>query len=402
MILLPEMLATWQTVKLLLPIKAGNMNSRIIIYGLVACTTISGMIACSGKKMKKIEEEHASHMTYANDSGQHADMITLTARDEQYANIEVDTVRIKSLSEYSTLLGTTAFDERNITVVTSRISGRLDKLFVRNPQQWVDKGQPLYAIYSEELLSYENELLNALQQQSEFGTMKQIIDQLVEGSRKKLLLWGLTAEQITDLEKTKHASALVTFYSPVSGTLVDLSATEGQYVETGTGLFKIADLSKLWVEAQMYANELRWLYEKPAVTVEFDAYPNQIFSATPVFNNPAMEADQKISLVRFLVKNNAIQLKMGMMAYVNIKHNEKKALVIPKSSLLFGSMTMAWVKTGKGMYQNRIIKLGIQNKKEVEVISGLKAGEVVVTNGAYLLNSALVLKKGAGMEGMKM
>ncbi|OQP60168.1 hypothetical protein A3860_34370 [Niastella vici] len=379
------------------------MNSRTVIYALAACTAVSGMIACSGKKTKKIEAEHAtSHITRANDSAQHADMITLTARDEQYANITVDTVRIKPISEYSTLLGTTAFDERSITLITSRIKGRLDKLFVRNPQQWVAKGQPLYAIYSEELLSYENELLNALQQQSQFSTMKQIIDQLVEGSRKKLLLWGLTREQIANLEKTRQTSALVTFYSPVSGTLVDLSATEGQYVETGTGLFKIADLSKVWVETQMYTNELRWLYEKPTITVEFDTYPNQIFVATPVFNNPSIEADQKISLVRFLVNNNAIQLKPGMMAYVNIKRNEKKALVIPKSSLLFGNMTMAWVKTAEGMYQNRIIELGIQNKKEVEVISGLKAGEVVVTNGAYLLNSALVLKKGAGMEGMKM
>ena len=115
--------------------------------------------------------------------------------------------------------------------------------------------------------------------------------------------------------------------------------------------------------------------------------------------------DQKISLVRFLINNNQHSLKPGMMAYVNIKRNEKKTLVIPKSSLLVGNMTMVWIKTGDGIYENRMIETGIQNKKEVEAISGLKEGELIVTSGAYLINSALVLKKGSGMgdmAGMKM
>ena len=266
----------------------------------------------------------------------------------------------------------------------------------------VSAGQPLYAIYSEELLSYENELLNALQQQAQFSNMKQIMDQLLEAARKKLLLWGLTAEQIAQLEKTGETSPLVTFYSPVSGTLVELAVSEGQYVETGTPLFRLADLSKLWIEAQMYTTELRWLYEKPVITVEFDAYPNETFSVVPVFDNPSVEADQKISLVRFLIINRSLHLKPGMMAYVSIKRNEKKTMVIPKSSILIGNMITAWVKTGDGMYENRVIELGIQNKKEVEVVSGLKEAELIVTSGSYLLNSALVLKKGAGMPGMKM
>jgi membrane fusion protein, copper/silver efflux system len=376
--------------------------NRKILYAIIFCVTTLGIVACSDKKKQSIQSEHADHIRASNDSASHDDMITLSQRDEQYANITIDTVRTKSISEYTTLLGTTALDERNITVVTSRIRGRLDKLFVRTPQQWVTKRQPLYAVYSEELLSYENEYLNALQQQSQFNSMKQVIDQLVEGSKKKLLLWGLTGEQISDLEKNKEPSALVTFNSPVSGTLVDLAITEGQYVETGTALFKIADLSKIWVEAQLYTNELRWLYEKPSITVEFDAYPNKIIAVKPVFDNPSIEADQKISLIRFLVPNSGLLLKPGMMAYVNIRRNEKKTLVIPKSSLVVGNMTTAWVKTGDGMYENRIVELGIQNKREVEVINGLKEGDLVVTNGAYLLNSALVLKKGAGMEGMKM
>jgi membrane fusion protein, copper/silver efflux system len=356
--------------------------------------------ACTQKKQGNTKQEHSGH-NVSQPAMKDMDMITLTGRDEQYANISIDTVRLKAMAEYTTLLGTTSFDERKVTVITSRIRGRLDKLFVRNPQEIVAKDQPLYSIYSEELLSYENELLNALQQQQQFTNMKDVMEQLVESARKRLLLWGLTAEQIAQLEKDREASPLATFYSPVSGTLVELPVSEGQYVETGTPLFRLADLSQLWIEAQMYTSELRWLYERPVITVEFDAYPNEIFSAVPVFDNPTVEADQKISLIRFLVAGRNRQLKPGMMAYVNIKRNEKKTIVIPKSSILVGNMITAWVKTGDGLYESRMIELGIQNKKEVEVISGLKEGELVVTNGAFLLNSALILKKGAGMPGME-
>ena len=372
------------------------MSKKLIIA--VVVTIVVSMGACS--RNKTVNENHSNHNDGSKE-GSAMDMVTLTERDELYANIKIDTVKQKFIAEYTTLLGTTNFDERKLAIVTARIRGRLDKLFVRNPQQAVTVGQPLYSIYSEELLSYENEFLNALQQQTQFNSMKSVIDQLVESARKKLLLWGLTADQIKELEKTGTASALVTFYSPVAGTLVELPISEGQYVETGTPLFRIADLSQLWIEAQMYTNELKWLYENPSITVELDAFPGESFTAKPVFDNPVVENDQKISIVRFMILNHRLQLKPGMMAYVNIKRNETKTLVIPKSSILVGNMITAWIKTGVGMYENRMIQVGIQNKKEVQVLSGLKEGEQVVTNGSYLLNSALVLKKGAGMPGME-
>lgn len=373
------------------------MKHKILMPAFLFFAVLN-LFSCSRKESAK--EDHSSHIEVTQDMPG-MDMVTLTKRDEQYANIRIDTVKQKPIVEYTTLLGTTNFDETKITVVTSRVRGRIDKLFARNPQQLVSIGQPLYSIYSEELLSYENEYLNALQQQEQFSSMRSVIDKLVEGARQKLLLWGLSGQQLTDLERTGKASPLVTFTSPVAGTLVELPVSEGQYVETGATLFRIADLSRLWIEAQMYTNELRWLYEKPMITAEFDAYPGESFKAIPVFNNPSVEADQKISVVRFLIANKKVPIKPGMMVYINIRRNEKRALVIPKSSILVGNMITAWVKSGDGMYENRMIQLGIQNKKEVEVLNGLKEGEQIVTSGAYLLNSALILKKGAGMPGME-
>ncbi len=374
------------------------MKSRILFISFLGFIALLMLPGCFGKKGSSETTGNTMNMVSPiSDSSDN--MIMISSRNEQYANIKVDTVRFKNMAEYTILSGTTNLDERRVTVITSRVRGRVDKVFVRNPQQSVAVGEPLYAIYSEELLSDENEYVNALEQQAQFNT-QQIAAQMAEGAKKKLLLWGVTVEQIKQLEQTRKPSALLTFYSNVSGTLTDLSVTEGQYVDAGTPLFRFADLSQLWIETQMYTSELQWLYQKPSITAEFDAYPSQIFSITPVFDNPTIEADQKISLVRFLVQNANMKLKPGMMAYVSIKRNEKKTIVIPKSSLLLGNMVTVWIKTGVGMYESRMIQLGIQNKKEVEVLSGLKAGELVVTSGAFLLNSALILKKGAGMQGM--
>lgn len=375
-------------------------NVIIIAIGIMVVSGILMMAACTNEKKVAEQEEHPGAQHAAPDSSG-KEILSLTDQDERHANIRIDTVRTKSMAEFSTVLGTANFDQRKLTVITSRIRGRLDKLFVRNPQQYVREGEPIYAIYSEELIAYENELLTAIQMKANPSDLKVSFDQLIEAARRKLFLLGLSNIQIEQIEKSGVASALITFYSPVSGTLTDLPVSEGQYVEEGTAMFRIADMSRLWIEAQMYVSELKWLDAGGDIQAEFDALPGEVFRAVPVFDNPSLEADSKISLVRFQVENPSNKLRPGMMAYINIKRNEKKTMVIPKSSIVVGEMTSAWVKTAKGTYENRMIQLGIQNKKEVEVLSGLKEGELIVTNGAYLLNSELILKKGTGMPGME-
>ena len=375
------------------------INVFTIAIGIMILPGTVMMMACTNDKKGADQEQHSGAHTLTDASGK--EILSLTAQDEKHANIRIDTVRTKSMAEFSTVLGTANFDQRKITVITSRIRGRLDKLFVRNPQQYVKEGEPIYAIYSEEFIASENELLTAIQMKASPSNLQASFDQLIEAAKRKLLLLGLTNSQIEQIEKSGVASPLITFYSPVSGTLTELPVSEGQYVEEGTAMFRIADMSRLWIEAQMYVSELRWLDGGAAIQAAFYALPGEVFKVVPVFDNPSLEADSKISLVRFQVENPTNKLRPGMMAYINIKRNEKKTLVIPKSSIVVGEMISAWVKTAKGTYENRMIQLGIQNKKEVEVLNGLKEGELIVTNGAYLLNSALILKKGTGMPGME-
>lgn len=364
---------------------------RNTIYIILLILTLS---ASCGKKREQAHQEHAD----ANET-----MLSLTDQERVVANIQIDTAQIKTIFEETTLIGTAAVDERNINIVSSRVKGRIDKLFVRNPGTYVKTGDPLYSIYSEELLSYENEYLMALDENKKATTQKEITNRMVEAARRRLELWTLTEKQINKLEITKTISPLIIFYSNRSGFLSELHVREGEYVEIGSPMFWLADLSSLWIEAQLYSSEINYLRQSPTLEVEFEAFPAERIKGEIVYDNPRLEDNTKINLVRIKINNRKGNYKPGLMAYVYLKRNRKETLVIPKSALLLENFTTVWIETPDGVFEQRMVETGVSNKREVEVISGLIEGDRVVTSGAYLLNSAWKVKQGgSAMEGMDM
>jgi Cu(I)/Ag(I) efflux system membrane fusion protein len=330
-------------------------------------------------------------------------MVMLNPEEIVKAHILVDTVRVKNISEQSSLNGTVTFNENQVAIIASRVKGRLERVYIHTTGEYISKGEPLYDIYSEDLLSDESDYLLALEQYKNAVTQKEIAKQLAEGARKKLLEWTITEKQIRELEKTNKPAATLSFFSNADGYVTELSVREGEYVETGTPIIKIADFSSVWVEAQIYSDEVKFLKQNPKLLVAFEMYPGQLLSGEVVFDNPTLETNQKVNIVSVKVDNKENKLKPGMMAYIYLKRNEKKALVIPKSALLVEKMISVWVQTSTGMFESRMVTTGIENKTEVEIVSGLKEGDIVVTSGAYLLKSEQTLKQGSNsMGGMKM
>ncbi|MEO7992666.1 MAG: efflux RND transporter periplasmic adaptor subunit [Chryseolinea sp.] len=331
-------------------------------------------------------------------------MLTLDSEEQMLANITIDTARFTLISTQTTLTGTISADENKLTTITARIKGRIDRLFLREEGGRILKGQALYSIYSEELLADQNDYLSTLQHLDKFPGQQTTVVGLIKGGREKLLLWGMTESQIKNLETNQQSSALSTYYSTSNGFVVKQLVNEGEYTEIGKPLFQIADLSSVWVETQVYANELQYLTEQTEASITIEGLPQKPIKAKMVFENPAIEENSKISLVRFRIDNTNNMIKPGMMARVTINHHPKQALVIPKSSLLIGRMTMVWIEVMPDMFESRTVETGIENKQFVEILSGLKEGDRVVTSGAYLLNSEFILKKGANssMGGMKM
>lgn len=352
-----------------------------------------GAASCSDKG----NEQHDAH------TREHDTMLSLSQAERQAANIRIDSAVIKPLYEETTLIGVAVPDELQVNVISSRVKGRIDKLFVRNPGEFVKAGAPLYSIYSEELLALENEYLLAIDENKKATSQKAITLRMVQSARRRLELLTLTDRQIEMLEKTRDVSPLITFYSNRSGYLSGLLVREGEYAEIGTSLFRLADYSTLWIEAQLYSAEVKYLLQAPVLEVEFEAFPGERLQAEIVYNNPTLEQNTKINLLRLRIDNANSRFKPGMMAYVFLKRNKKETLVIPKSALLLENYTSVWVETPEAMFEQRMVKTGISNKRDVEILEGLSPGDRVVISGAYLLNSAWKVKQGGGaMQGMDM
>jgi membrane fusion protein, copper/silver efflux system len=363
-----------------------------------ACLLLAlALLGCSKPRPPKDQvarQGHGAHGMHASPQAIRGDTLHLGARQQQLSALQLDTARLQPIGQQDNLLGIAAVDEEKVTQVSARVKGRLEKLFIRNPGELVRKGQAAYQIYSEELLVQVQEYRLVLQESASPGADPQVSRRLVAAAQEKLLRWGLTPTQLLQLTNQGKPSPYLTFYSPATGYLADLPVREGQYVDIGTGLFKLADLRSLWVETQLYASEVRQVEQQPQVSLHFEAYPSKKYTGRLVFDNPGLEEDQKVSLVRFRIDNADLKIKPGMMAYVHLDRSSRQAVVMPKGALVIGAMKSAWVKTAPDMFERRMIRTGLENKREVEILSGIEPGEVVVSSGGYLLSGELTLRQG--------
>jgi membrane fusion protein, copper/silver efflux system len=317
--------------------------------------------------------------------------IQIVKEQQPLANIRVDTVKMGSINDGLILLGTTSYNENERSVITARAKGRIEKLVKRNPGETVNKGELLYILYSEELSAAEQEYITALMQKEKYPDQDKAVEALLQAARTRLLLSGLSEAQIKELEKKKQMHSSIPFYSEASGVITEIPVKEGEYVEIGNMIYSLTNLGTLWVDAQLYSNELSALnHALPQVEINGVNYKASIELVTP-----ALEDNSRINMVKFRIDNKNLNLKPGMMASVQLKGKDRKALVIPKTALVLGKMPMVWVQIGPELFESRMVKTGIETKKDVEIIEGLKEGDLILISGAYLVNSEFILKKGA-------
>ncbi|HEY8782179.1 MAG TPA: efflux RND transporter periplasmic adaptor subunit [Mucilaginibacter sp.] len=353
-----------------------------------------------GMKLIRVE------LTGAN-TGAVANKIVLTAAQLQLGGIQVDTVREENTGNEKTLTGTVTTDENKAEELSARIAGRIQQLFVRATGEKITTGQPVYSIYSEDLLESEKEYLLAKQQQKVLHNPDVDYKQLISAAENKLLLWGISPSQIRNLDASGKAAATVNILSKISGTVSDIAVHEGDYVTEGMLILKTQALNTLWVEAQLYANETGYFKEHDQVKVSFPDLGGQPISGKVEFINPELSsAASKVDLVRISIPNPQGLIRPGMLAYITISGGNRRSLSVPASAILSDANgDRVWIRNTDDSFSMRMIKTGPGNSSYVPVLSGLSAGDMVVTNGAYLLNSEYVFKNGddnKGMGGMKM
>jgi len=338
-------------------------------------------------------------------NGESKDELQLSEQQIQLGNIQTDTIRNGSIGDQLVLTATLNFDQMKTTSVSSRVMGRVEKLYYKNIGDYVQKGSALYDIYSEELNNAKQEYLLALDKKKTFTNETVIdFDQLIQGARNKLLLWGLSEGQISELEKNKKATPTTTFYSNASGYITTLNVREGDYAMEGGTIVKLADLSTLWAEAQVYTSQMASINSNSTAIVQLPDFENKEIKGRIEFVNPEINPDTRINLIRVSIPNQGNQLKPGMPAYVLLKSPQRNTLTLPIDAVIRdGKGATAWIKTGKDSFKSVMVETGLEIDDRIEIKMGLNEGDIVVINGAYLLQSEYIFKKGANpMDGMKM
>jgi Cu(I)/Ag(I) efflux system membrane fusion protein len=270
-------------------------------------------------------------------------------------------------------------DETRVRKVNVKVGGFIEKLYVDFVGKPVRKGQPLYSLYSPEILGAENELLVA----------KKMNDaQLLAASRRKLELWGVPSGELERLEREQTASGVVTFLSSVSGVVTAKDVVEGSRVELGAMPFEIVDLSTVWVWADVYETELRFITPGLTASLRLDAWPGREWQGKVLFVDPVLDAKTRTARVRLAFSNAQGELKPEMFGEVTLARESRSVLRIPADAVVqTGTQQVVFVARGEGRFEPRVIEVGERGREFVEVLSGLVAGEAVVTRANFLVDS---------------
>ena len=335
--------------------------------------------------------------------------VQLTDQQRQLINIRTTPVKQEEVSRTVRAVGTVAYDQSKVAEITSRVTGWVEKLYVDKPGENVEQGQPLMELYSPDLYSAAQDYLLAYRAAKSAGrsgsgrfaeSRSSGADALLGSARKRLELFGITPEQIEKIEKAGSAKTAIPITAPISGTVVEKNVVQGQMIQPNTPLYRIADLSQVWIEAEVYESELPLVKLGQEVKVTLPSYPDRDFTGQVDFIYPYLQGNTRTAKVRVVLDNPEGILKPDMYANVELQSGLGQELVIPASSVFdTGKRQYVFVQQGEGLFVPNEIELGPKVGDEVVVRSGLEAKQEVVVNGTFLLDSESQLKAAASGGG---
>jgi RND family efflux transporter MFP subunit len=335
--------------------------------------------------------------------------IKITPEKQQLIGVQYGEVTLRPLSKTIRAVARLAYDETRITRVHSKIAGWIEHVYVDFTGQLVRKGQPLLSVYSPDLVATQDEYLLALKARDKLGSspftdVAAGAGSLLDAARRRLELWDLTDEQIAELEKTRKPAKAITLYSTADGFVIARNAYERQRIMPETELYSMADLSTIWAIADIYEFEAPLVRVGQAVSMTLASFPGRIFRGKITYIYPQLDDATRTLKVRAEFSNPGFALKPDMYANVELRVDFGKKLAVPREAVLdSGSEQLVFVAREGGYFEPRKVQLGDNVDNQFIVLSGLKAGERVVTSGNFLVDSESKLKSavnGMGMPGM--
>ena len=294
--------------------------------------------------------------------------------------------------------GAVAFDETKETEINSKVDGWVRDLKANYTGVTVRKGDTLFTLYSPELLATENEFIVALRgreqaQQSTLPETRDHSEQLIRAVRERLMFWDVSVAEIREMERRGRALGETTFVSPASGVIVEKGVVEGMRITAGQRLFRLADLSSVWVEADVPERDLASVREGQAASVTLDAYPGEQFSGRVSYLYPSIAEQTRTLKVRLQLDNSRGRLRPGMYGTVTITGPATSALVVPSDAVVdSGTQQVVFVTEGDGYFDPRTVKAGRRLGDAIEIVDGLSEGEMVAAGATFFLDSESQLR----------
>jgi Cu(I)/Ag(I) efflux system membrane fusion protein/cobalt-zinc-cadmium efflux system membrane fusion protein len=290
--------------------------------------------------------------------------------------------------------GNVEVNEEKLASVQTRFPGWIQRVFADATYKYVRKGQPLFTIYSQDLVSSEQEFLLALKNHRSSGNQD---DWLVDAAKQRLRQWNVSDAEIARLEATGQLQRETTFDSPVSGYVVERNALPNQYVQPDTKLYTVADLSEVWINAEVFSTDAGRLSSGNPATVAVDAYPGRLFHGHIQQVLPQVDPVTRTLRVRLVFDNTGLLLKPGMYVTVNLSVPSGVQIVVPISGVLqSGTRQVAFVDRGNGYLEPRQIEIGPQVGDQFVVLKGLNPGDRIVSSANFLIDSESQLQAAAG------
>jgi membrane fusion protein, copper/silver efflux system len=389
-----------------------------LAIGVIAGVAIGFFFALDVKTDN--ERKHGQQMTDQKDMARERDemssmpgmsaapsgVVAIPAMTTQLIGVRTASVKYGTLEQDIRAVGTVSYDERGFTRVNLKTSGWVREVFVNSIGRPVRKDEALLTLYSPDLLATQEEYLLALKAQANVAAspleeVKADAAALVASARERLRLWDLTERQIAALERRRKAEPVLTVYAPSAGIVLMREAVPGRYVEPGTTLYEIADLSTVWIFADIYESEVAAVTLNQPAAVTFAAYPGEMFRGTVSYIYPSLNADTRTVRVRLELPNPELKLKPGMYGNVNLETSAVETLVVPKEAVLeTGLRQLVFIDQGQGRYLPAMIKLGRRSQDALEVLEGVKEGDRIVTSANFLLDAESKLASASSMQGM--
>ncbi len=324
---------------------------------------------------------------------------------QQLIGVKIGTVDTRLLEKIIRTVGRIDYDERKVVTVSPKISGWIEELHVDFTGRYVKQGEPLLAIYSPELVSTQEEYLIALRakkdlMKSPFPEVAASGNSLAESARRRLKLWDISDDQIKALEESGQPRKTLTLYAPYSGFVLEKMAYKGMNVMPGMALFKLADLSVVWLYADIYEYELPFIRLGQQASIQLSYLPGETFKGKVIYIYPSLDPNTRTAKVRFEFPNPHGRLKPEMYANVEIRVHLGRKLVVPEEAIIdTGLRQIVILDKGEGYFEPREVKVGAKVDNYYEVIRGLKIGDRVVTSANFLIDSESKFREAMGGMG---